>query len=392
MVISISPSARSSKFNNLATLKIEHSAGIVESPNRLVNRHDLNAKDAIGANIPLTRSSKTFIYQDIVDDEKLDSVLHKNGYLDEILQKANSFATRIGRSESLFLLYPSLTKSVASSMNERAKHQYMQFYCALAQIMRLDAIILPYITDISDILSITKRHDLQLIPVIKLKGSTKDFSKKFHACRSVGHADIPFIGLKFATYPKADKAYNLVMGSLEPMHEKRQGTMLIDSPRYISSDNSLNVSGLHYSPFFMADLVAERYRKGGGGAGTQSVRLFCRNDLVTAPIETNLVANGKFDSAVESRVFPNDPKLQELLLATAENRLTEQDWTNNRPGYLTRAHENVQTRKEFADLQRHINNDTAKEYLNEKNDMSSVVRLHLQRRITNGSLNGFFHD
>lgn len=57
MVISIEPRNRS-EFNDLATLSILHSKGKVETPNRLVNRHDLNAKNAIGADIPLCLNNK----------------------------------------------------------------------------------------------------------------------------------------------------------------------------------------------------------------------------------------------------------------------------------------------------------------------------------------------
>lgn len=83
MVISIQPRSRS-EFNDLATLSISHSKGKVETPNRLVNRHDLNAKNAIGADIPLTRTSKTFILQEIVNSKKLENILNINGYLNQV--------------------------------------------------------------------------------------------------------------------------------------------------------------------------------------------------------------------------------------------------------------------------------------------------------------------
>ena len=76
MVISISPGARD-EFNDLTTLKIKHKKGIIETPNRLVNRYDLNAKNAIGADIPLTRASKSFLIQESFNENKLELVLTK---------------------------------------------------------------------------------------------------------------------------------------------------------------------------------------------------------------------------------------------------------------------------------------------------------------------------
>ena len=77
MVISVTPNERD-EFNDLSTLKIRHAKGIIETPNRLVNRYDLNAKDQIGADIPLTRTAKSFIVQVNINPEKLNFVLPKN--------------------------------------------------------------------------------------------------------------------------------------------------------------------------------------------------------------------------------------------------------------------------------------------------------------------------
>jgi len=76
MVISVTPNERD-KFNDLSTLKIKHAKGILETPNRLVNRYDLNAKDQIGADIPLTRTSKSFIVQENINPEKTQFCLNK---------------------------------------------------------------------------------------------------------------------------------------------------------------------------------------------------------------------------------------------------------------------------------------------------------------------------
>jgi len=103
MVISVTPNERD-EFNNLSTLKIRHAKGIIETPNRLVNRYDLNAKDQIGADIPLTRTSKSFIVQENINPEKLNFVLTKNGYLGEVLGKIRPILSRIDSESLVFFI------------------------------------------------------------------------------------------------------------------------------------------------------------------------------------------------------------------------------------------------------------------------------------------------
>mgnify|MGYP004004978739 FL=1 len=64
MVISIRPGDRDS-FNDLSKLKIYHKKGIISTPNRTVMKYDLNAKNELGADIPLTRASKCFTLQEV---------------------------------------------------------------------------------------------------------------------------------------------------------------------------------------------------------------------------------------------------------------------------------------------------------------------------------------
>ena len=48
--------------------------------------------------------------------------------------------------------------------------------------------------------------------------------------------------------------------------------------------------------------------------------------------------------------------------------------------YLSRVHENLQTRSEFSQLQKEINSSQAKEYLSEKSDMNLIVTQHMRLR------------
>ena len=222
------------------------------------------------------------------------------------------------------------------------------------------------------------KHGLQLIPVLELKEETPIFEKQMENCQKIGNHNIPLIALKFAQYPSANKTYDYIMDNFEKIHDKRkQAIMMVDTPRALYSDVNYNVSAPHYGSFFTADLIAEGYTGGGGGNTNKSVRLFCKNDLVTPKIEPR---DNKFDAEQEKRVFSKDPKLEELFEKMATHKLKEEDWKNNRPKYLSRVHENVQTRSEFKNLHDNIESNSTRDYLGEKHDMNSVVRKHLEPR------------
>ncbi len=377
MVISITPHARDN-FNDLSTLTIKHANGKIDTPNRIVNRYDLNAKNEIGADIPLTRISKSFMIQESLNPEKLNNVLTKNGYLGELLNKFHPIQSRID-PDSLTLLYPSLTAESMGHLDSRKKKiEFTRFFCNLANQLGLESIVLPVIDNIIEMDAQVSKHGLQLIPVLELREETLIFEKQMENCQKIGNQNIPLIALKFAQYPSANKTYDYVMDNFENIHDKqKQAMMMVDTPRALYSDKTYNVSAPHYGSFFTADLVVEGYTGGGGGNTNKSVRLFCKNDLVTPKIEPR---GNKFDAEQEKQIFSNDPKLEKLFEKMATHNLTEDDWKNNRPKYLSRVHENVQTRSEFQNLHDNIESNSTKDYLGEKHDMNSVVRKHLEPR------------
>lgn len=376
MVISLTPHSRDN-FNDLSTLTIKHAHGKIETPNRLVNRYDLNAKNEIGTDTPLTRISKSFMIQENINPKKLHNVLTKNGFLGELLAKFHPIKNRID-SDALNLFYPSLTSESLDSLDTRKKRfDFIRFFCNVANQLGLESIVLPTMDNIIEMNAYVARHGLQLIPVLNLKEETVNFEKQLTMCQSIGNQDVPLIALKFTQYPKANKTYDLIMDNFDAIHEKHQGIMMVDVPRALYSDTNYNVSAPHYGSFLTADLIVEGYTGGGGGNTNKSVRLFCKNDLVTPKIQQR---DNKFDVETEKQVFSNDPKLERLFEKMATSNLKEEDWKNNRPKYLSRVHENIRTRSEFKNLHDNIDSNSTKEYLKEKHDMNTVVRKHLEPR------------
>jgi len=250
MVISVVPHSRDN-FNDLSTLTISHNHGEIETPNRMVNRYDLNAKDQIGADIPLTRTSKSFMIQENINSSKLNDVLTKNGYLGELLTKIRPIRSRIESSESLELLYPSLTHESLNQLNSRKKKSdFIRFFCNMANQLNLESIVFPVFDNIIEMNSKVASHGLQFIPILDLKAETNVFENQLQLCRQIGNHEIPIIGLKFAQYPNANKTYDMIMDDFDKIHEKHQGIMITDAPRALYSDRNYNVSAPHYGSFF----------------------------------------------------------------------------------------------------------------------------------------------
>ncbi|WP_316505571.1 hypothetical protein [Nitrosopumilus sp.] len=378
MVISITPGSRDS-FNDLSKLKIYHKKGIISTPNRTVMKYDINAKNRLGADIPLTRSSKCFTLQEIIDAKKLKRILTENGYMSEVLSSVRSSLNRIGTPESLVFFYPSLTNDALSDLLKYKKqNEYTNFFCDISNFLGLESIMLPTFNDPVKTVNIVKKKNLQWIPVMNLNEKNMDvFTSQFNDCISIGEQDVPILSFKFVQYPSANKAYDLIMDNFDNMHEKGIASMIVDAPRMLYYPNSLDVSTSHYGSFLTADLISEKYT-GGGGSSKKTPRLFCRNDLVTSQID---LSEDKFDLDKEIQVFDGDSKLQDLLRNIADDALTKKDWKEGRPKYLSRVHENVQTRTEFKDLQKNIDSNSAKDYLEDKTDMNTVVSSHLQKRL-----------
>ncbi|MEP0823949.1 MAG: hypothetical protein HRF40_00535 [Nitrososphaera sp.] len=387
MVIQITPRGRD-KFNDLATLKITYAKDSIETPNRIVNRHDLNAKDNIGADISLTDASKTFIVQENIDPIELKKILTQNGFMDEIIKKLRPYAERVETSKSLVLLYPHLTAEARKQLTTDQSHEFVRFFADIALILNLESVVLPAFGDLQAQLRLVTKRNLQMIPVLDLKQrDTELLFKQYTFARQTGHRDIPIIAFKYASYPKANKGYNLVMDDLDKLHEAKQATMIVNSPRVIPF-NPKSISAPHYVPFFMADLVAETYRVASWSPPKEdeidkdkpkTVRIFCRDGLVAPETNTESFAEN-FNLNEEKKVFSTDPKLQELFERMATNTLDEHDWKYRRPSNLSRVHENIRTREEFKKLQKSIEDRSARDYLSEKTEMDAVITKELKSR------------
>ena len=388
MVITINPGARD-EFNNLSTLNISYSRGRILTPNRFVSRHDLNAKNKLGADIPLSRTSKITIIQEIIDAKILESLLQVNGFLATMKYKLGKYVDRTNTAKPLTLIYPFVTKDALSHVDtQQSTVDFYRFFCDLAVELGLEAVVLPIISDVESARKIAETKNLQLIPILNLRHATNILKTQLDYCRGK-ESDIPIIAFKFYSFASANLGYNLVMDQLENIHEGNQATMFVDVNRILPA-NILDISAPHYGSFFFADLIAEKYglkipRRDAAGKVIEqptprSVKIFCKNNLVTTDLNKRLIESDKFDLDIEKENFSSDRKLQDLFVRVVGENTNPTDWLQNKPWYLSRIHENIQTRAEFSQFQKDINGNLARDYLVQKPDMNKVVTRHMQFR------------
>ena len=373
MVIEVTPHARDN-FNDLARLTIAHENGKLTTPVRMVNRNDLNAKNKSGADIPLMRNSHAFMFQEKINPDKLGSIMNENGYLHKMRMTGLEVLNKVG-NENLKLFYASLTRESMLELiyyNERQKRSLVHFLCNAARAIGVGSIVLPVIYD--DLHALAKQVSemgLQLIPSLDMTVSTNDFQKRIDTCMEIGSNVIPLLAMYFATYPKANQAYEYLRSKFDNLHEKNQAIITVDAQRTMWTKEYKSVSGSHYGAFLTADLSVEIYSRGSGG--DRNLRIYSKDNL-SLPKTAGGVS---FDPDVEKTVFENDPHLQELFVRAATNKTTTADWDQGLPKYVVRIHEAVRSHSEFDNLSRSIKNNSARDYLREKPTMNEVITKDL---------------
>ena len=374
MAIQIDPHARDN-FHDLATLTITHKHGVVDTPARMVNRYDLNAKSNIGADIPLMRDSNVFMLQENINPKKLESVMGENGFLYKVQMVEREILNRID-NRNLKLFYPSLTQQCKPILDEYSsgqKHDLIRFLCNVAKGLSLESIVLPVVYGIDEMSANISKMGLQFIPALDMSINTVEFQNQVEQCVKIGCYDIPIIALKFARYAKANQAYDYIMNKFDTLHEKHQAVMTVGSPRAIYPEAYKSVSAPHYGAFFVADLSVESYM-GGGGGSKRTIRMFSRDNLTTRKIDDGI----PFDPDVEKSVFKNDHALQELFVRVATGTADDEDWKGGKPKSLSRIHENIRSHPEFRNLSKSIESNGARDYLKAKPDMDTVVTRELR--------------
>lgn len=342
----------------------------------MINRYDLNAKNKSGVDIPLMQQSHAFMFQEKISPKKLESIMNQNGFMHEMCMTGHEVLNKIG-DENLKLFYPSPTQDAMFKVfryTERQRHDLVRFLCHVAIELDMESVMLPVIYGLDVMARHVSKMGLQLIPSLDMTEDITDFKKWVDTCMAIGSRDIPLLALRFATYTKANHAYDYLGSKFDDLHEQKQAVMVVDTRRSVPAKAYKSVSALHYGALLTADMSAEMYLGSGGGPGSRTLRVFSKDNLSVPHAEDGV----QFDPNTEKMVFENDPQYQELFARIVTNQTDDADWTQGRPMAAVRLHEVARSHPEFNNLVQSIKSNSARDYLHDKPVMNEVIAKELK--------------
>lgn len=386
MGVNITPHERD--VANISRLSVNFNRGGFETPNRFVMRHDLNAKSGIGADIDLTSKRNLFICEEEINEDVLNDLSTRNGFLGEFKSILEKPLDRVESTKSLKAVFPKVIKKVKPLMSSDGSTRDNVTHFVLDLMSELDVDL--YLLQV----------ELLSDPVIKYLGSLgRQYAPIFdiHDYKNIvarlpnfideSPDTVPFIGFTFALYPNAYLAYRYVMSNMEKIHEKNKGILSVEIPRNLGNENSTNVdtdiSAPHYSSFLISDITAEIYRpkrdikKKKGPEGDSNAeeprrytRIFEKKDLALP-----VIAQGcnPADHEGEDDFLGPDENLRKLFWRTLSLQNTPEDRRKNRPGFMSRIHESLMTTVEYENMQKSILNHELLEYRRNKIRMNDLL-------------------
>ncbi|MGC8981812.1 MAG: hypothetical protein ACP5IB_08075 [Thermoplasmata archaeon] len=367
MVIEISPKERD-ESSDLTRLNVRYDRGSFDTPMRIVTRNDLNAKDNLGINIPLTRDRPVFIYEEYINEEIVNNILTKNGYLSQMLNRIREFLDRTETSGALKLFYPKLTNKLLNDISTEKLNSVRNFIKDLSDNINIDALIMNF--SILDN-NLIENMDKPIIPVLKIDGNEgyTIVRNNLDQLIEISSQNIPFVGISYASYPRANLSYNYIRARLDKIHENNKGIITLDAPRRTLNQIDNEISSLHYSSFIVSDLVSERFYPSGGGKKT-ALRIFDRKNLALPNLD-NSISEASEDDIIS--YFSNDPRIQELYERFKSNQLSERDIAKNRGQYMSRIHENLASSKEYRIMVEEIKSQNLREYRISKKRLNNLL-------------------
>lgn len=374
MGITVVPKERD-ETTDLSRLEIKFNRGTVITPSRFITKVDLNAKDGIGADVPLSRTRKLFLYEEFVNPNTIDNILHKNGYLATYLTNYQNFIGRVERSDALRLVYPKFTKDggkVMDGIGDSSKNKVWSFFFnVMLELSQGKNTIDGFFVQQDCLTANAKKYlisqPLPFIPVIDIQGDYRVVQKQLTDYSTMSSSLVPFIGIGYSTLTQSNLAYQEAISMLDTLHESGKGFITVDSPRAVGKGlEDPDVSALHYSNFVVADLTAERPY--GGGKGEPHIRLFEKGDLAVPLLQEG---HNSIEHSDEANFLENDPKLKLLMQKMFDGNVDQSE--KGRAGYLSRVHENIMTGSEYEKMQKSLMSNELLRYRMEKQRINRVL-------------------
>ncbi len=380
MGITIVPKERDEN-SDLSNLEIKFPGGSIESPSRFITKVDLNAKDGIGADIPLSRTRKLFLYEEWINKDKIESMLTNNGYLADFQKNFKNFLSRVKESHALKLIYPKFTKGGLEALDTAGENNRNKIWAFFFQVVSefasgsdsIDGFLVQYDHLTESGRNYIMKQNLPFIPTVDMHAKYNIVSQQLKTYASMPSSLVPFIGLNYSTFSRGNLAYQDAIQMLDFLHESGKGFITVDSPRVSGSKVSdPDVSALHYSNFIVADLVAERIYH--GGSGKPKLRLFEKDDLATPHIDNSQNAS---EHSGEDYFLKEDEKLHKILINMFHGEVSPSD--TSRAAYLSRVHENILSETEYKKMRKSISDNELPNYRTEKRRLDILLRE--QKRI-----------
>lgn len=359
--------------NNLTRLTIDYKISKTETPNRSVNRNDINAKNSLGANIPLTRMRNIFIYEESINEKFVNNILNINGYLAEFRNKIDKYFLRIEDNKCLKGVFPKLNnellKKVKNNPYSETSLAIKEFLLDLTQELKSEVYIFNREILDSNAINFLNGNDITYVPVYKIK-EHKVIEKDFNYWKNANSL-VPFIGFTYSSYPYAHLSYKYIISHLDNVHESSKGIIMVDIPRKVDLDPYKDISAPHYSSFLISDISTEIYISGHGKGNNNNTRIFEKNNLTVPVIYQNYNIN---EHKGEDDMFNSDNQLKELFWRTLKKQNTNTDIAKNRPSYLSRVHESYMTTLEYKKMRKSIINNELKNYRNSKIMLNNLLK------------------
>lgn len=400
MVLSISPGTEDEK-TKISTLKIKGSHGLCNTPNRIINRNDISAKESLGLNIQLGGYGKSLFYEMPFNMNDVLVLLHDEKTFEKKINSIRDLKNRFQQSGTLFFLGLSLTDEALSNLiNSKKVTKFVNRFCRIIKNLELETVHLPDFENIKSVKKIVNRFDLQYIPMIDPKQDKDILNKQLDYFDNFECVDSPLLSFKFRTFDKTDSNYKIIKSRIENWHEKNKATMVHGAERQLK--NCRDVSGIHYSSLMTADITVAKFSQGFDikkeDEDDVDLTEFMETVIATIPttnwFSTKTLQVSKINQSFKQNLdFTNitnlvsgDGKILELLERIKNRKLSETDLKNMRDSYMSRISEHVDSVIEFSKFGKYVEENSVSEYLETKQDMDSVLKSHLT---TNKTLDEF---
>ena len=295
-----------------------------------------------------------------------------NDFLSSVKLEFENFLTRTDATRSMRAVYPKFTEKALKDLgasSEGTKSKVWAFIFNLMDELKADVFLFQYESMGENEKKYLDVQNQPYVPVLDIH-NLQFLEDNLINLAQKPSASVPFIGITYATYPRAYLSYVHLMDNLDKIHEKNKGLLGVGAPRELGRyEEDQDVSAPHYSSFLISDIAAERSYPGGGG-GKTAARLFEKGDLaVPVPEKGHPVA----EHLDEVSLFNGDRLLQEYFLKFAAGDV---NLYNARSHYFSRVHESLLTNNEYKEMRNSVINQELKEYRESKFRINAILTKH----------------